>query len=64
MRNFMEAFVDTTSGLIIATLLQIIIFPYFGMYPDLSTSFHISLIFTAISLLRSWFWRVFFNKNN
>ncbi len=62
MRNLFETCIDVGSGLIIATLLQLYIFPFFGMYPTVWESFHIAVIFTLISICRSWFWRTIFSK--
>ena len=62
MRNLFETCIDVGSGLIIATLLQLYIFPFFGMYPTMWESFHIAVIFTLISICRSCFWRTIFGR--
>ena len=61
--SFIESFIDVTSGLILAILIQLFIFPFFNLNPNIIESFQIALIFTSISILRSWFWRIFFKKN-
>ena len=65
-QNLFETLIDVGSGLILSTMIQLWIFPLFGMYPTVWESFHIAIIFTAISICRSWFWRTFFRrkKNN
>jgi len=63
MRNLFETFIDVGSGLILSTLIQLFIFPFFGMYPTVMESFHIALIFTVISICRSWCWRTIFGRN-
>ena len=62
MRNLVESIIDVGSGLLLASVIQLIIFPYFNMYPSNLESFHIAINFTCISIFRSWFWRNIFNK--
>jgi len=62
MRNLFETLIDVGSGLLLSTLVQLYIFPFFDMYPTVWESFHIAVIFTAISICRSWFWRTFFRR--
>lgn len=62
MRQLVESIIDVGSGLIIATLLQLYIFPLFGFYPTVVESFNIALIFMCVSILRSWLWRLLFRR--
>ena len=62
MRSLIESLIDVGSGLILATLIQLYIFPFFGLYPTILDSFNIALIFTGVSLMRSWLWRLVFTK--
>jgi hypothetical protein len=62
MRSLIESLIDVGSGLIIATLLQLYVFPFFGMYPTVWESFNIAIIFTTISIVRSWMWRLVFKS--
>ena len=62
MRQLIESFIDVGSGLLLATLIQLYIFPFFGLYPTILDSFNIALIFTGVSLIRSWLWRLLFKK--
>ena len=63
MKSLLESFIDVTSGLIIAIIIQLTIFPYFfNLHPNIIESLHIALIFTIVSILRSWGWRLFFKK--
>ena len=62
MRNLIEASIDIGSGFIIALLIQLYIFPLFGLYPSILVGIKIALIFTVVSILRSWFWRTLFKK--
>ena len=61
-RCFIESFIDVGTGLIIAIIIQLTIFPLFGLYPTILDSIGIALIFTAVSIVRSAFWRNFFRK--
>ena len=62
MRSFIESFIDVGSGFILAILIQLYIFPFFGLYPTILDSIGIALIFTVVSIIRSAFWRNFFRK--
>jgi len=62
MRNLFETFIDVGSGLILSTFIQLYIFPFFDLYPTILESFHIAVIFTVISICRSWFWRTLFGR--
>jgi len=62
MNSLVESFIDVGSGLVLAILIQLYIFPFFGLYPTIWDSFHIALIFTVVSITRSWMWRLLFRK--
>jgi len=62
MRSFIEAAIDVGSGLILSTLIQLYIFPFFDLHPTIFESFQIAIIFTVISLFRSWLWRLLFKR--
>jgi len=57
----LETIIDIGSGFILAILTQIIIFPYFGYEVTILKSINLALVFTSVSLLRSWAWRTYFN---
>ena len=61
-RCFIESFIDVGTGLIIAIIIQLTIFPLFGLHPTILDSIGIALIFTVVSIIRSAFWRNFFRK--
>jgi hypothetical protein len=42
MRNLFETVVDVGSGLILSTLIQLFIFPFFDLHPTVLESFHIA----------------------
>ena len=62
MRSLIESFIDVGSGFILAILIQLLIFPLFGLYPSILDSMGIALIFTVVSITRSWIWRIIFKK--
>jgi len=63
VRQLIESFIDVGSGFILAILIQLYIFPFFGLYPSIWDSIGIALIFTFVSITRSWLWRLVFIKN-
>ena len=62
MKSFIESFIDVGSGFILAVLIQLLIFPFFGLSPTILDSIGIALIFTGVSITRSWLWRLLFKK--
>jgi len=62
MRSLIESFIDVGSGFILAIIIQLTIFPLFGLYPSILDSIGIALIFTGVSITRSWLWRMLFKK--
>lgn len=61
-RDILESVIDVGSGLILSILIQLIIFPWFGLYPTIFDSFGIALIFMVVSMARSSLWRLYFRK--
>ena len=57
-----ESFIGIGSGFLLAIAIQIFIFPFFGLYPSILDSIHIALIFTGVSMIRSWVWRCYFRR--
>ena len=62
MRQLVESFIDVGSGSLLAIAIQLLIFPLFGLYPSVLDSMGIVLIFTVVSISRSWMWRLLFRK--
>ena len=60
-QSFIESLTSTTIGIIIGIVLNLTILPMFGYPVSLSDSLWISLIFTAISVVRSYVVRRIFN---
>ena len=62
MKSLIESFIDVGSGYLLAIAIQLLIFPLFGLYPSVLDSMGIALIFTGVSISRSWLWRLVFKK--
>jgi hypothetical protein len=62
VRSLIESFIDVGSGFILAILIQIFIFPLFELHPTIIDSINIALIFTLVSITRSWLWRLIFRR--
>lgn len=63
-QSMVEAFLNTLSGYIISVVAQVLIFPHYGIHLGLGENMQIVAIFTAISIVRSYVWRRFFNHRH
>jgi len=63
-RDIFESVIDVGSGFILAILIQLLIFPLFGLHPTILDSIGIALIFTVVSMIRSAIWRWWFRRND
>ena len=63
-RDIIESIIDVGSGFLLAVLIQLLIFPLFGLYPTILDSMGIALIFTVVSMTRSAIWRWWFRRND
>ena len=63
-RDILESIIDVGSGFLLAILIQLLIFPLFGLYPSILDSMGIALIFTVVSMTRSAIWRWWFRRND
>lgn len=61
-QSMIESLTSTTIGIIIGIVLNLTILPIFGYPVSLSDSLWISVIFTVISIIRSYVIRRFFNS--
>ena len=61
-QSLIESLTSTTIGIIIGIVLNLTILPIFGYPVSLSDSLWISVIFTAISVIRSYIIRRWFNS--
>ena len=61
-QSIIESITNVLVGYFIAVGTQILIFPYLGIHVKTETNFYIGLVFTVISLIRSYTLRRIFNK--
>jgi hypothetical protein len=59
--SLLESIVNILIGYWVAVLSQIYVFPLFGIHLPLSSNLYIGLIFTVVSLVRSYTLRRLFN---
>lgn len=59
--SLIEAWANVAIGYLVALASQIVVFPLFGIHVPLSTNLWIGAWFTAISLVRSYILRRWFN---
>jgi len=60
--SFLESIINVAVGYGVALLSQIIVFPLFSLTVSLESNIKIGLIFTVISIVRSYVLRRIFNK--
>jgi len=60
--SLIESLTNVAIGYVVALLSQIVVFPMFNIYVPLSDNLLIGLWFTAISIIRSYVVRRYFNK--
>ena len=60
--SLIESITSTAIGLVINTTAQHLIFPFYGIYISWTQNFSIAIIFTVISIARSYVIRRWFNK--
>lgn len=63
-RSFQEACLNIAIGFGISLLANIIVFPWFGIHVPLMTDIYITLVFTIISLVRSYLLRRWMNRHD
>ena len=62
-QSFFESVVNVLSGFLLSLCLWLfIITPYFDIKTNINESLGVTLIFTVVSVARSYFWRRVFNK--
>ncbi len=54
LMSFVEAGANVVVGFVLAVAVQLLLFPVLGLQPTLPQSLGIALVFTALSLLRSY----------
>lgn len=62
IQSLIESMTNIAVGYSVALSAQVIVFPMYGMRPRLSENIQIGLIFTVVSLFRSYALRRVFNR--
>ncbi len=60
-QSFIESFANVIIGYFVALAAQLIVFPIYEIEVSMSQNIQIGLIFTAVSIARSYLLRRFFN---
>lgn len=60
--SFLESCTNIAIGYGVALASQMVVFPMFGVHADLGQNIGIGLVFTAVSLVRSYLLRRWFNR--
>jgi hypothetical protein len=61
-QSLIEAITNVVVGYALAVLTQIVVFPWFDLNPSLSENLALGLVFTVISLVRSYALRRLFTR--
>ena len=61
MQSALESLTNVAAGYLVAVGTQSIVFPLFGIYVPLADNLAIAVVFTGVSLVRSYMLRRFFN---
>lgn len=62
LESLIEASLNTASGFVVSLIVwQFLVAPMFGLPVNWAMNFGITIIFTVVSILRSYIWRRFFN---
>lgn len=61
LQSLIEAWMNVLVGIGVALLTQIIVFPLFGIHASFGQNLGLTIVFTAVSLVRSYLLRRWFN---
>ena len=61
-KHLIHRTLDIGSGLILAVIIQILIFPLYDIHIEIWEMFHISLVFMVVSIARSYLWSKYIFK--
>ena len=62
--SLIEAVISTFIGFVIAFISQLIFFPIVGIEATLGQNFILTILFTLVSIIRTYIVRRFFNKKS
>lgn len=61
--SIVETVISTVAGLVTSIIIQIIVYPLYGLEVSFSQNLQLTAIFTAVSIVRGYIIRRFFNKS-
>jgi putative flippase GtrA len=61
-KHLIHRTLDIGSGLILAVIIQILVFPLYDIHINIWEMFHLSLIFMVVSIARSYLWSKYIFK--
>lgn len=64
LQSFVESIATVAIGFVVAWVVQLAVFPAYGIHLDHGTHLEIVLIFTVVSVIRSYFVRRIFNRRH
>lgn len=62
LQSLTESTLNTLSGFLLSLFTSAVIYPLYGWTPSWTQMTSLTVIFTVISIARSYLWRRFFNK--
>lgn len=60
--SFVECSLNNISGIGVGWMTSVVVFPLFGVTVSTRQNFWLTIIFTAVSMVRSYFWRRLFTR--
>lgn len=61
LESLLEVFINVSIGWVVALITQLIVFPLYGIQVTIGEQLGISVIFTAVSIVRGYIVRRWFN---
>ncbi len=55
-KHLLHRSLDIGSGLILSIIIQLTVFPFYGIYIEVWAMFHLAIIFMVVSIIRSYLW--------
>ncbi len=62
MESLVECTINNLSGIAVGWITSIMVFPLFGVTISIGQNFWLTIIFTVVSMARSYFWRRLFTR--
>lgn len=60
--SLVEVTLNTLSGFVVSLLVSWLVYPLYGWQPSMGQMTQLTVIFTIVSIARSWLWRRYFNR--